>query len=49
MNVSFVGFAEGNGNKSIAGRGENVNITGDNDWHLYTVEVDLGSGKIVSD
>ena len=49
LNVSFVGFAEGKGNKPVAGRGENVNITGDNDWHLYTVEIDLGSGKIVSD
>lgn len=49
LNVAFVAFIKGEKVKTAADRGKTVSITGDNDWHLYTIEVDLTSGKVVSD
>ncbi|WP_455498883.1 hypothetical protein [Coprobacter sp.] len=49
LNVAFVGFIEKEKNKTVADRGRNVHITADNNWHLYIVEFDIESGKIVSD
>ncbi len=48
LNVSLVGVKKGGNDKLVTGNGENVRILSDNKWHLYTVEVDLESGEIIS-
>lgn len=49
LNVSFIGCKKGDNNKTIADRGENIQIKGDNEWHLYVIEMNLESGEFVTD